>query len=356
MAPSRSPSFVTEPLAGGEIERQSPAMLQGFERPLCWAVSDHKEGNAVQALGLAEALRLQPCAKLVQPRALWSRLPAQLLPPGMAAVGLGDLDWLRPPWPDVAIGVGYNAVRPLLAIREASRREKPDRPAFTIQVQRPSVPVERFDLVIVPRHDRLSGANVLPMLGSIHRVTGPRLSAAGAALAPRLSHLPPKRIAVLLGGHSKVHRFDEARARQLGRDLARLARAEGAGLLVTPSRRSAAGTVEALLQALADVPHFFWDGRADNPYYGILASSQAAIVTEDSVNMVTEAAAAGLPVLVVGLEGGSSKFKHFHADMREAGLTRPFDGRLETWQPPAFDEMQKLTAAVAAALPFRDAA
>jgi len=103
---------------------------------------------------------------------------------------------------------------------------------------------------------------------------------------------------------------------------------------------------------LAEVPHYCWEGDGENPYYGILATATLAVVTEDSVNMVTEAAAAGLPVLVVPLDGGSPKFDRFHREMRDAGLTRRFQGRLELWQPPAFNEMRGLARTVGERLPF----
>ena len=344
---SGAASGLPRPVRGGKVAR----MLLGLDPPLCWAVTDHKAGNAIQALGLAEALGLTPTAKLIQPRAPWSWLPPQLCPGRLALLG-SPAPPLAPPWPDLAIGVGRNAVRPLLAIREASRRHRPERPTFVIQVQRPTLPAARFDLVIVPRHDDLTGDNVIQMLGSIHRVTRARLQAARAALAPSLAGLPERRVAVLLGGNSKVHRFDRARARALGRNLAAMARAEGLGLLITPSRRSDPQVTGALLAELAGLPVYRWDGGGENPYYGLLASAEAAVVTADSVNMVTEAAAAGLPVLVVALAGGSPKFDRFHSEMRKAALTRPFAGRLELWRPPPFDEMPGLARAVAERLPF----
>ncbi|GAB5471566.1 MAG: mitochondrial fission ELM1 family protein [Rhodospirillales bacterium] len=327
-------------------------MLQAQGRPLCWAVSDNKAGNRIQAQGLAEALGLQPRVTLIPPRPPWSWLPPQLCPDRLALRAALPGQRLQPPWPDLAIGVGRNAVLPLLAIRAASQRLRPEQPTFIIQVQRPTLPAERFDLVVVPRHDGLSGDNVIAILGSIHRVTEARLRAARTALAPRLADLPRRRIAVLLGGRSKVHRFEASQARLLGRQLAALADTENAALLITPSRRSDPAVTAILLAQLEAVPHFAWDGQGDNPYYGILASSEAAVVTADSVNMVSEAAAAGLPVLVVALEGGSAKFERFHDEMRAASLTRPFEGRLDLWRPPPFDEMSPLAEAVAARLPF----
>jgi len=84
----------------------------------------------------------------------------------------------------------------------------------------------------------------------------------------------------------------------------------------------------------------------------------AAIVTEDSVNRSnrSEAAAAGLPVLVVQLEGGSAKFTRFNDEMRRAGFTRAYEGHLTLWKPPTFNEMPALAVQVAALLSFSTAA
>ncbi len=331
-------------------------MLQLQQGPLCWAVSDDKAGNIIQAMGLAEALGLQPTLKRIKPNPPLSWLPPQLCPDSLALLGNRDPSNLVPPWPDLAIGVGRKAVRPLLALRAASQKAGSARPTLIVQVQRPTLPAARFDLVIVPRHDGLSGANVIQMLGSLHRVTRQRLAEAREAFQPAFSGLPERRLAILLGGRNKVHRFDADQAHALGRSLAELARQHGLGLMITPSRRSDPRVTAALLSELEGIPHSCWDERGENPYYAILAGAEAAVVTEDSVNMVTEAAAAGLPVLVVSLRGGSAKFERFHKEMREAGLTRPFDGRLDLWTPPPFDEMPGLARQVAErlALPFEE--
>ena len=78
------------------------------------------------------------------------------------------------------------------------------------------------------------------------------------------------------------------------------------------------------------------EGNGANPYYAYLAIADAVLVTADSVSMISEAAATGKPVHVIGLDGGDAKFARFHAMMREAGITRPFAGRIESWSysPP----------------------
>jgi mitochondrial fission protein ELM1 len=62
--------------------------------------------------------------------------------------------------------------------------------------------------------------------------------------------------------------------------------------------------------------------------------------------MISEAAATGKPVHVVELEGGSAKFRRFHAAMQEAGITRPFAGRTEDWSYAPLDETGRIAAEV----------
>ena len=89
--------------------------------------------------------------------------------------------------------------------------------------------------------------------------------------------------------------------------------------------------MRALACAIAELPHFIWDGSGANPYYAFLAAADAIVVTEDSVNMVTEAAGTGKPVYVQRLKGQSRRLSQFHELMRERGATRPFAGRIESW-------------------------
>jgi mitochondrial fission protein ELM1 len=120
-----------------------------------------------------------------------------------------------------------------------------------------------------------------------------------------------------------------------------LSRRENVGLLVTASRRTDAKIVAIVRQALAERPAEIWDGNGDNPYFGFLALADAFVVTADSVNMVCEAATTGKPVHVVELEGGSPKFTRFHGTLREAGVTRPFEGRLERWSYAALRDTER---------------
>ena len=119
---------------------------------------------------------------------------------------------------------------------------------------------------------------------------------------------------------------------------------------MTPSRRTRPDSLAALSAAIKDVSHIVWDGAGDNPYFAFLASADAIVVTEDSVNMVTEAAGTGKPVYVQALQGRSTRISRFHRLMQERGATRPFEGRLETWTYAPINDTEMVASAIRRAL------
>ena len=278
-----------------------------------------------QALGLAEALGLEPQLKIIRRRAPWKFLPTGLWVAPLQAAGPGSAP-LDPPWPDVLIASGRYTVAPALAIKRRNRGR-----TFAIYIQDPKVNPERFDVVVVPEHDPCRGPNVLTTRGALHRITPGRLAAEAARLAPAVADLPHPRVAVLLGGTNRYYRLTPERGRVLADRLAKLA-ADGAGLLITASRRTEPAVMAALHERLDGLAVRIWDGSGENPYFAYLGLADIILVTADSVSMVSEACSTGKPVYVIELEGGGRKFHRFHAGLRAAGCTRPFQGSLERWE------------------------
>ncbi len=310
-----------------------------------WALTDGTIGMVNQALGLAEAVAAaagddEPWTvvdKRFAPSTPWRWLPAALWPPGVLGVRAEE-NAPAPPWPDLVVSCGRSAVGVALAIKRRSGGR-----SFVVHTQHPRVDPQRFDLVVAQAHDRLAGPNVVVVLGSLHRVTRAKLDAAAQRFRDLLAALPRPLVAVLVGGNNKVYRLTPERTRRLADDLAALIRTEGAGLAVTPSRRTGAENAAILRERLAGLPAIVWDGKGENPYFGFLGLADAVIVTCDSVNMVSEACATGKPVHVIALEGRrTGKFDRFHAALREAGLTRPFRGRIERWSYPPLEETTRV--------------
>ena len=244
----------------------------------CWVMTDGKAGMESQCLGLAEALGVAPQIKRIQPRFPWSRLPPQLW--ALPLCGLSpDGDRLAPPWPDLLIATGRATVAPALAIK----RRSPS--TVAVQIQNPRAALARFDLIIAPAHDQMTGSNILETTGALHRVTPERLEAATTEFRDRFASLPRPLIGVLIGGANRQYRMSAANADRLGSLLAAAAKASGGGLAITPSRRTGSDNLKRIAAPLAATAADMdiWDGSGENPYFGILALADALIVTSDSV-------------------------------------------------------------------------
>jgi mitochondrial fission protein ELM1 len=313
-------------------------MAKASSPPLTiWAVSDGRAGIEAQALGLAEAVaRLRP-AEVVVKRIGWrwglGRLPWRLIPPFALK---GDA---RAPWPDIWIAAG----RATLPLSTRVRRWSGGR-TFVVQTQDPRAPLSAFDLVVPPEHDGLAGPNVFPILGAPNRLTPQKLADELTTFADRLRPLPHPRVAAIIGGKSKAFDLPPERAALLAREIAAAVEASGASLLLSFTRRTPPAARAIMAAALRRLPGIIWDDRPPNPYFAFLAAADAVLVTEDSTNLATDAAATGKPVLILSMEGGSAKFARFHAALRDRGIARPFAGRLETWTYPPLAETDRAAA------------
>jgi mitochondrial fission protein ELM1 len=294
-----------------------------------WILTNGTAGMEAQGRAVAQAAGIPFKLKKVSVKWPLNWLPARLqiwIPPETFLRSVAGRESLCPPWPRLIVSVGRQTVATALAIKRLAGPL-----VFAVHIQKPTVAAHHFDWIAAPKHDGIQGPNVTTTLGAVHGITPIQMEAAKQRFAGLIEHLPRPRIAVLLGGNSRAYRFTSAQAERLGRSLATTAREHSGSLLITPSGRTPTEIVHVLKRTIGDVPHLIWDGTGENPYLAFLGFADAIVVTGDSVNMVTEAAGTGKPVYVEFLQGASRRIARFHAAMLEAGATRPFDGRLETW-------------------------
>jgi len=280
-----------------------------------WILTNGMAGFEAQALGLAAALGVTPELKRVAPPAPWK----WLAPFGPAAPAPA----IATPFPDLVIASGRQSIPYARMIARKSPR------SFVAVLQDPRVNPSHFDFVWTPIHDGLQGANVMTTLTSPHRLTPELLAQEAQRITPQIGHLPRPRIAVLLGGKNAVYEFTDDDARKIADKLAALA-SKGAGLMLTPSRRTGEAQLAIIRNALKKFPAFIWDGEGPNPYFGLLGAADAIIATCDSVNMLGEAASTGKPLHVIELSGGSPKFRYFLDALYASGAARLFALPLET--------------------------
>lgn len=316
-------------------------------------VSDGRAGIQNQALGLAEAVaRLTPAdiaIKHVRWRPLFDRWPSGLKTPAMLAPGSFDPRGAAE-WPHLWIATG-RASLPL----SAKVRDWSDGKTFVVQTQDPRWRNVAYDLIVAPAHDGLSGDNVFEIIGSPHRITPSRLAEAAPAFTDRISALPHPRVTAMIGGKSKAFDLPEAHAAALADQIKAAVQAAGGSLLLTFSRRTPETAKAVMTERLSALPGWIWDGSGDNPLFAMLDAADHVLVTEDSANMATEAAATGKPVHVLPMIAlkPAGKFARLHADLEAHGAARPFDGTLEPWTYAPLNETERAAAAVLEAMAAR---
>lgn len=323
-------------------------------RPLSiWVVSDGRTGIQNQALGLAEAVaRLTPAdiaIKTVRWRPAFDRWPSGLKTPAMLAPGSFDPRRVAE-WPDLWIATGRASLPLSARVRDWSGSR-----TFVVQTQDPRWRNDRYDLIVAPAHDEVSGPNVLSITGSPHRITHEKLAEAAPAFAARIAPLPHPRVAVMVGGASAAFDLPPDHAADLAERITKAVDAAKGSLLLTYSRRTPQAAKAVMTARLSALPGWIWDGAGDNPLFAMLDGADHILVTEDSANMAAEAASTGKPVHVLPMiaKKAPGKFARLHADLQARGAARPFDGALTPWTYAPLNETERAARAVLAAMPNR---
>ena len=304
-----------------------PAAASRGTSPSSWILTEPYAGLQAQALGLAEAAGLAPALRTLKPRWPWSLISAPRWPWPLRAVQSAAL---AGPRPGLVLSCGGMAGAVAAALRGPERR--------VVHVQHPRMPLDRFDLVVVNRHDAVTGPNVIVTRTALHRATPARLAAAAETWRPVFAHLPRPLVAVLVGGTNGRFRLDAAVAETLARSLAGMMELDHIGLMLTPSRRTDPAATAVFREQLQPRGGFVWDGTGDNPYFGMLALADMIVVTIDSVSMVSEAVATTAPVMLAPLPGRSRRIGVFTDQMIAEGRVKPFLGRYETWPVTPLDD------------------
>lgn len=307
----------------------------------CWVVSDGKTGTENQCLGLASALGLTPTVKRIALRAPWLWLTPYVRGFEKHAFSTAG-DAITPPFPDLLIASGRRSLPASFYVKNASPK------TFVVQLQDPHCNSKLFDLVVVPEHDRLRGANVETSIGALHRVTPELLASEAAKWRDAWAHLQGPFCTVLVGGPNAIYQFDE---NHIMRELKALLASFSGSLLITCSRRTPESVQKAIRRDLLQTGPYaqrawLWDGPSStggaNPYFAMLGVASHIVVTADSVSMISEAATSGKPIHLIDLPGGSPKFERFYNALRQHGAVRTFALPLAEWDYEPLYETKRI--------------
>ncbi|KAL0736481.1 hypothetical protein Bca4012_012691 [Brassica carinata] len=226
---------------------------------------------------------------------------------------------------------------------------------FVVQVQHPRSRLERFDLVITPRHDYFSltpegkrqvpfflrpwvtpreppGRNVFLTTGALHNLDSSTLRNAALEWKDEFDSLSKPLVVVNIGGPTRNCLYGVDLAKELCGMLHSILWSCGS-LKISFSRRTPKNVKEIITRELSSNSKvYIWDGKDPNPHLGHLALADAFIITADSISMLSEACTTGKPVYVVGAERCTWKFSDFQKTLRERGAVRPLTGKEDVIQ------------------------
>ncbi|KAM1184486.1 hypothetical protein ACFX15_013418 [Malus domestica] len=239
--------------------------------------------------------------------------------------------------------------RDTIPVSSAIKQLAPEN-VFLVQIQHPRSHVDRFDLVIAPRHDYYPltphaqkqipwflrrwitpreppGKNVFLTVGALHQADFAALKSAASVWHAELTPLPKPLLVVNIGGPSRNCSYDADLAKHLAAMLQNVLWSCGS-VRISFSRRTPEQVSRVLRKEFSTNPKvYIWDGEGRNPHMGHLACADAFVITADSVSMLSEACSTGKPVYVIGAEHCTWKFADFQNSLRERGAVRPLTGK-----------------------------
>ncbi|GJN27691.1 hypothetical protein PR202_gb15733 [Eleusine coracana subsp. coracana] len=243
---------------------------------------------------------------------------------------------------------------------------------LTLYIQHPRFRLDRFDLVVTPRHDYYAltargqqevphllrrwitpleppGPNVVLTTGALHQADSAALRFAAIDWHAELAPLPKPLVVVNIGGPTRNCKYDVDLGKQLVSSLHNVLKTCGS-VRISFSRRTPQKMSDLILKELSTHPKIYiWDGKDPNPHLGHLAWADAFIITADSVSMLSEATSTGKPVYVIGTEHCKWKFSDFYNRLYEHGAVRPFTGledMSDCWSYPPLNDALDVAARV----------
>ena len=316
--------------------------------PRIWVLLGERRGDNNQMLGLAEALGTPFETRTMAYRSRWLLL-LRLFPTKPFLLTGKSRRTLRPPWPDLVIGIGRRSVAVARWIKDKSGGS-----TRIVRLGNPRADTKLFDLVITTaQYPVPTDGNVLVLPIAIGRNSKPPTQT--EAEATWLAGLARPHFLVSLGGTTRYWSLSEADVATAVKRLSEKAATSGGSLIVVSSPRTPTGVLKAIRARVTNC-HVIADGSIRYPV--LLADADQHYVTADSVSMISEALLTGRPVGLIPVELdeegerdlGAGKFSSSRRDIRRFWKDLDSKGLLGTIDKPASGSFDNPVTTAAAAV------
>ena len=186
--------------------------------------------------------------------------------------------------------------------------------AKSVVILKPNLPLEKFDLSIVPWHDRVQAKNAVKIKGALFYPFNLENKMANCKDTFTLSG--DKKVSLFLGGPLRNEKEFVNNTKVFIERLKDFSQQKGYKLLVSTSRRTPAkieGYLEKELASFGNTEKIIYASRAnyDFVFEGFVLLSEIVFVSSESISMISEILSLGKPCVVVELEKQSDKHSYF---------------------------------------------
>ena len=295
-------------------------------------------GMVSQVEGLAKALGLSYKHQKIELKSFWNLIPPKISPISENLVKNKFVCDCK-----VIISCGRKSVIPSIALKKRLGSQ-----IFNIHVQDPKVSFEHFDLIVSPEHDRLKGENIINTTGAIHYLTKKEINDNSKYLGIEKDKRK-ELVAFIIGGPNKYYNYSEKQIHELFNKVKTLLTPDKFKIIVIPSYRTPERILKIAYNTFS-INHHVVKNIDKKAYLSALAISNYIVVTCDSTSMISEAAMTGKPVYIAMMKSfkPTGRFKKFYSQLKDLGITRELEDRIESWSYNSLNEVNRIAPIVKA--------
>ena len=291
-----------------------------------------------QAEGLAKNFNLNYNfikTKIIFP---WTKLKPGILPI-FSWIFLNEINIT--PKPDIIISCGRKSVYLSVYFKKKYKN------IINIHIQDPKINFKNFNYIVAPKHDNISGYNVINSIGAIHKFDKNEFT----NLLDKEYQIPKKNlVSIIIGGSNNHYKFSTKEFHKLILKIKEIINFNSKkNFLILTSRRSTKEMINLLKNELKNLA-IIYNEKEKNPYTFALKNSEFFIVTSDSTSMISECAFTGKPLYVFHLpyKRKSRRIENFHNQFNSLNITKELNNKNELvhWNYEILNESKRISSII----------
>ena len=216
---------------------------------------------------------------------------------------------------------------------------------INIHLQKPNFYSKYFDILVTPEHDDFYRKNnIIKIIGSLVPFNEIEIKKKNPLIEKKFKYFKSPNVLVLLGGKSKRFTPTNTDYSKLLLDIKYAAKKISANVIICQSRRTPENVLYLTNQIFSDFTNHYYISKKDEPniYPSIIKICDYIVVTNDSVNMISETAFTTKSLFLGYLNKEKSKLKSFHEKLFKNNNIKVFEKSFYNFKKIPLDNQKKL--------------